>query len=107
MGDEVWHTGGCHCGAVRFKVLAPAVIKAIDCNCSICKKKQNIHFMVPDAKFELLQGRDNLTVYTFNTHQAKHIFCKTCGVQSFYKPRSNPDGHGMVDHLTLPSCSPV
>lgn len=40
------------------------------------------------------QGSDNLTTYTFNTHAAKHTFCKTCGVQSFYTPRSNPDGYG-------------
>ena len=31
MDDDVCHTGGCHCGAVRFRVLAPAVIKAVDC----------------------------------------------------------------------------
>jgi len=41
-----------------------------------------------------LQGADKLTTYTFNTHQAKHTFCRTCGVQSFYQPRSNPDGYG-------------
>lgn len=45
-----------------------------------------------------IQGEDNLTCYTFNTHAAKHLFCKTCGVQSFYKPRSNPDGYGVMPH---------
>lgn len=43
-----------------------------------------------------LQGEDNITTYTFNTHQAKHTFCKTCGVQCFYQPRSNPDGYGKL-----------
>lgn len=28
---------------------------------------------------------------------AKHTFCKTCGVQSFYTPRSNPDGFGELN----------
>ncbi|KAK7482406.1 hypothetical protein BaRGS_00026328 [Batillaria attramentaria] len=98
MAEEVCHTGGCHCGAVRFKVWAPPVLQAVDCNCSVCVKKGNIHFVVPESKFELLQGKDNLTTYTFNTGVAKHTFCKTCGVQSFYRPRSNPDGYGVCPH---------
>eukprot|EP00794_Sanderia_malayensis_P014364 gene14364-15862_t len=94
----VMHNGGCHCGRVRFSVQAPTSLDCINCNCSICKKKQNIHFIVPEANFTLIQGKDNLTCYTFNTHCAKHLFCKTCGVQSFYKPRSNPDGYGIMPH---------
>ncbi|XP_022800514.1 centromere protein V-like isoform X2 [Stylophora pistillata] len=66
--------------------------------CSICKKKQNKHFIVPKDHFTLLEGKDNLSCYTFNTHAAKHLFCKTCGVQSFYIPRSNPDGYGVMPH---------
>lgn len=56
--------------------------------------KQNHHFIVPKANFKLLQGMQHLSTYTFNSHQAKHTFCKVCGVQSFYTPRSNPDGYG-------------
>lgn len=51
--------------------------------------------------FLSFQGLDNLTTYTFNTHVAQHTFCKTCGVQSFYTPRSNPDGYGTT--FTLPT----
>jgi len=40
----------------------------------------------------LLQGEEYLTTYTFDTHEAKHNFCKICGTKSFYIPRSNPDG---------------
>nr|XP_033777935.1 centromere protein V [Geotrypetes seraphini] len=94
----VKHTGGCHCGAVRFEVWASTDLHVFDCNCSICVKKQNRHFIVPAARFKLLKGSDNLTTYTFNTHKAKHTFCKTCGVQSFYRPRSNPDGYGVAPH---------
>ncbi|SMN02083.1 hypothetical protein SPONL_502 [uncultured Candidatus Thioglobus sp.] len=49
--------------------------------------------IVPKSKFKLLQGKGNLTTYTFKTAQAKHKFCKTCGIKSFYIPRSNPDGY--------------
>ncbi|NWU64523.1 CENPV protein, partial [Pterocles burchelli] len=94
----VKHTGGCHCGAVRFEVWASAELHVFNCNCSICTKKQNRHFIVPASRFRLLKGADNLTTYTFNTHRAKHTFCKTCGVQSFYTPRSNPNGFGIAPH---------
>ena len=40
----------------------------------------------------MLKGQDSLTEYRFETKKARHLFCKVCGVQSFYRPRSNPDG---------------
>ena len=27
------HAGGCHCGRVRFEVIAPAKLEVVDCNC--------------------------------------------------------------------------
>nr|DBA34349.1 TPA: hypothetical protein GDO54_001916 [Pyxicephalus adspersus] len=51
----VKHSGGCHCGAVRFEVWASADIHVFDCNCSICVKKQNRHFIVPASRFKLLK----------------------------------------------------
>ena len=61
------------------------------CNCSICSKKGFVHWIVPSATFELLAGETELSTYTFNTGVAKHLFCRTCGVHSFYVPRSDPD----------------
>ena len=86
------HTGGCHCGRVRFEVTAPANIDVSDCNCSICSKFGYLHLIVPAARFVLLTGRDALSTYTFNTAVAQHYFCSQCGVKSFYIPRSHPDG---------------
>jgi hypothetical protein len=86
------HTGGCHCGRVRFEVLAPSDIEVSDCNCSICSKTGFLHLIVPADRFKLLSGGDALTTYSFNTGIAKHFFCATCGVKSFYIPRSHPDG---------------
>lgn len=86
------HTGGCHCGRVRFEVLAPAKIEVLECDCSICSKYGYLHLIVPDDQFKLLQGKESLTLYTFNTRTAKHFFCSVCGVKSFYKPRSHPEG---------------
>jgi len=88
----VIHRGGCHCGAVRFEVEAPAVLEAYECNCSICAKTAFLHLIVPEARFRLLSGADRLSTYTFNTGVAKHLFCRDCGVKAFYRPRSNPEG---------------
>ena len=88
----VTHRGGCHCGAVRFEVDAPADIEALECNCSMCTMTAFVHLIVPAARFRLLTDREALQTYTFNTGTAKHVFCRHCGVKSFYVPRSNPDG---------------
>jgi hypothetical protein len=82
--------GGCHCGAVRFRVDV-AEFAATDCNCSMCTKKGMLHLIVAPERFELLKGSDALTTYTFNTGVAQHRFCRTCGVHPFYTPRSHPD----------------
>ena len=86
----VTYFGGCHCGAVRFRV-AVDKHEASDCNCSICKKKGFLHLIVPPERFTLLSGEDVLTTYTFNTGTAQHTFCRICGIHSFYRPRSHPE----------------
>lgn len=91
----VAHQGGCHCGAIKFKVQAPAEIDAVECNCSICARTAYLHLMVPKARFELISGADALTTYTFNTRVAQHYFCRHCGIKSFYVPRSHPDGYSV------------
>jgi hypothetical protein len=87
-----WKTGGCHCGMVRFAVLAPDVIEVKECNCSICRRTGYLHLVVEKERFRLLSGEDKLTTYRFNTGIAKHHFCSLCGIKSFYVPRSKPDG---------------
>lgn len=88
----ITHTGGCHCGRVRFEVRAPAHLEVTDCNCSICAKFAYLHLIVPRSRFRLLSGEDALTTYQFNTGTAKHLFCSVCGVKAYYVPRSHPEG---------------
>ena len=88
----ITHGGGCHCGRVRFELIAPKSLRVSECNCSICSKAGYLHLIVPAAQFKLLSGNDTLKTYSFNTHTAKHLFCSVCGIKSFYVPRSHPDG---------------
>ncbi len=111
MSDTVVkHTGGCHCGRVRFEVFAPAELDVTDCNCSICSKSGYLHLVVANSRFKLLSGAEQLVTYRFNTGTAKHLFCSTCGIKSFYVPRSHPEGfsvnarcldEGTVTRLTV------
>ena len=92
QAELITHCGGCHCGAVRFEVEAPAVIEALDCNCSLCAMSGFLHLIVPAARFRLLTDPAALSEYRFGTGTARHLFCATCGIKSYYVPRSNPDG---------------
>ena len=91
----ITHAGGCHCGRVRFEVLAPEELDVAECNCSICGKTGFLHLIVPKERFKLLCGGDALVTYTFNTGTARHLFCSVCGIKSFYVPRSHPDGYSV------------
>ena len=84
------YEGGCHCGAVRFRVTG-TLDEVSDCNCSMCTKKGFLHWIVPPEQFTLLAGADALTTYQFNSRVARHTFCRHCGVHAFYTPRSDPD----------------
>lgn len=83
-------SGGCHCGAVRFTADLPDHIVGLSCNCSICAMTGFIHVIVEPDDFHLEKGEDAQNEYMFNTHTARHLFCRTCGVKSWYYPRAHP-----------------
>lgn len=87
--------GGCHCGAVTFTIESPKKADMIDCNCSICSASGYIHHFIAHEKFTLLSGKDMLTSYRFGSKEAEHLFCKICGVKSFYQPKSHPDKYSV------------
>ena len=83
--------GGCHCKKIRFAAEVPRAVEILDCNCSICAMTGFRHLIVPHGDFTLSSGADDLTSYRFGTGAAEHLFCATCGVKSFYQPRSHPE----------------
>jgi len=103
----IMHRGGCHCGLIKYEVLAPSKIKVSQCNCSICSKSGYLGLIVRKEHFKLLRGEQHLVTYTFNTGTAKHLFCARCGIKSFYVPRSHPDGYNVnarcLDPATIES----
>jgi hypothetical protein len=92
MSQKLECSGGCHCGAVRFRVRLPAQVEARSCNCSICAMTGFVHVLVSRTDFDLVTDEGALQEYRFNTGTARHLFCRVCGVKSFYQPRSHPQG---------------
>jgi hypothetical protein len=94
MSQPTLHTGGCHCGKVRYEVtIAPD--SGISCNCSMCSKKGTLLSFVGADAFTLKSGEGDLTDYQFNKHVIHHLFCKHCGVTSFARG-VGPGGKEMV-----------
>jgi hypothetical protein len=82
--------GGCHCGKVRFAIQVAPPLELLDCNCSICSRTGYLHLIVPRGEFTLLSGTESLVSYRFGGGAAEHLFCRNCGIKSFYQPRSHP-----------------
>lgn len=79
------HTGGCHCGAVRFEVAANFDEPASRCNCSICTKISMTGRIVKPSAFKLLAGEEALSVYEWGAKISRRYFCKHCGIHCFGK----------------------
>lgn len=89
--------GSCHCGAITFRVDAPAPTTAISCNCSHCRRKGLLLSFVPAETLSVLSGADRLADYRFNKHVIAHRFCLTCGCQPF----ANGIGPGGVEMAAI------
>jgi hypothetical protein len=88
---ERHYKGGCQCGAVAYEVDLD-LDQVITCNCSRCQPLGSVLALAPRAKFTLHSGAESLTEYRFNKREIAHLFCKTCGVQS-YSFGKTPDGN--------------
>jgi hypothetical protein len=78
------YTGGCQCGAVRFRVEGP-VRHASICNCRMCQKALG-NLIAPFASFagkvEWTRGRPT----EFQSSQVVHRgFCSNCGTPLTYR----------------------
>jgi len=89
------HSGGCHCGRVRYDVTMDLEKPVIGCNCSMCGKKGTLLAFVPTTEFKLVSGEGSLTSYKFNKHIIDHVFCKGCGIKSFAHGKGR-DGAKMI-----------
>ena len=84
------YSGSCHCGAVTFAFDAE-IDHLTACDCSLCVKKNARMVRVRADALTVLSGEDQLGAYTWNTHRARHHFCRICGIYVFHRKRAAPD----------------
>ena len=86
----------CHCGAVELRVTpSEPLSKARHCDCSFCRRRAAAALTVPLDALEIVKGETNLTLYQWGTGTARHYFCKTCGIYTHHRRRSNPNEYGV------------
>ena len=88
------YAGSCHCSSIKFEIDSD-LEKIVQCNCSICIKRNAKMIMIPKENFKLLEGSESLSLYKFNTEIAKHFFCKKCGIYTHHNRKSDPNGMGV------------
>jgi hypothetical protein len=86
--------GSCHCGRIAYSLDAEPT-EAIECNCSICRRRGSVLAAFTPDEFHLETSRDEIAVYTFARHVIRHQFCRTCGCAPFAEGMG-PDGEVMV-----------
>ena len=88
------YKASCHCGSIEFSV-DTNLSKIVQCNCSICKRKNAKMALISKDSITIIKGEENLGTYQFNTMKATHFFCKTCGIYTHHNRRSDPNGVGI------------
>jgi hypothetical protein len=88
------YEGSCHCGNIAFEVEGEFT-EAIDCNCSMCRRRGALLAFVPRNNLSLKTADANISTYTFNHHAIRHHFCPTCGIAPFGEGTS-PNGAEMA-----------
>lgn len=90
------YTASCHCGAVELTIeLTQPPGNASRCTCSFCRRRAAPNISVPLANLSVTKGTDSLSLYTWGTGTAQHYFCKTCGIYTHHRRRSDPNEYGV------------
>jgi hypothetical protein len=102
MNEHELYSGGCVCGAIRYRVLGPPAMVAY-CHCADCRKSSGSIVSVlagfRKVGFELENGNPTCFEATLTV---KRSFCKSCGTPLFYDNKYFPENTyihiGSFDH---------
>lgn len=83
--------GGCHCGAIRYRITGE-LIDAGYCHCDICRQTSGAPMLAwasfPVQNFEYVEGRP--TIYR-SSEWGQREFCGACGTQMCYRESADPE----------------
>lgn len=84
MSEALQYTGGCLCGAIRFRA-QPEKPEVAACHCSMCQKWSGGPLFALDcgANFQI-ENKQHLGIYK-SSEWAERGFCKKCGSSVFWR----------------------
>ncbi|MEO1190665.1 MAG: GFA family protein [Pseudomonadota bacterium] len=84
MSEE--QTGGCLCGAVRYRITAP-LRPALVCHCGMCQRQHSgpAYYSATKTAALHLEKAETLTWYSASP-VAERGFCSACGSSLFWRP---------------------
>jgi hypothetical protein len=92
-------TGGCPCGAVRYRV-SEQLLGAIYCHCERCQRRTGSAFgavgLTAPGSFEVTDGEDRVTAWDPGEGSWTKRFCSNCGGHLYV---TSPDGSMLAVHL--------
>jgi hypothetical protein len=88
---EEFRTGGCLCGAIRYRI-AGHPVEALYCHCRMCQRAHGAPVVawltMPLAKFAVTAGEP--ARYRSSTEAFRH-FCGACGTPLTWRAVDNPE----------------
>ena len=105
MNDETEITGGCQCGAVRYRVTGEMGESGI-CHCRMCQRAAgNVFAALVTARGVVWQGTHGRWA---SSNIAERGFCAKCGTPLFYRETGRPvdEFEIMIGTLDDPDIAP-
>ena len=92
------YTGSCHCKSVTFEIEADPIEVGLQCNCSVCIRKNAImsKSTYGPEQFTITSGQSLLSNYQWGDKDVNHYFCQRCGIYPFHDTSIEP-GHYRVN----------
>lgn len=97
--------GGCHCGAVRFRVTG-VLAKVLVCHCSDCLKTVGNSMAATGARMKNIEVTGDALRWYASSKEAERGFCSRCGATMFYRAAGGKGtgmgiAAGMLDDPTV------